>query len=178
MSLPRPCFSPRATCVKCTCPQNNIALNIATNNAVLATDRGKLNGLVVTVESVGKAVGPSLFAVLFAWSISEADSNPSGESSRGEGDPLAVPFGRNYRFVFCMFAVAMSALGVIGWRYLTHETLTFPLWQQEWNVDRSRTSNSMRRGAGNGLSPSNDFEKLETSQHSARSTAGDKPTLV
>lgn len=163
---------------KYVCPQNNIALNIATNNAVLATDRGKLNGLVVTVESVGKAVGPSLFAVVFAWSISEADPNPSGESEAGEWDRLALPFGRNYRFVFCMFAVAMTALGVIGWRSLTRETLTFPLWQQEWNVDTSRTSNRVPRGAGNGLSSTLDSEKLETSQHSARSTAGDKPTLV
>merc|ERR1712032_1314582 len=49
------------------------------NNAVPIQSRGRLNGVLVSVVSVFKAIGPALGAVLFAWSVSEPHhAAPSG----------------------------------------------------------------------------------------------------
>merc|ERR1712032_110046 len=52
------------------------------NNAVPIQSRGRLNGVLVSVVSVFKAIGPALGAVMFAWSVSEPHhaAAPSGSN--------------------------------------------------------------------------------------------------
>lgn len=46
-----------------------INVSLATNNAVDPSRRATLNGLSMTLGSVFKAAGPTLFSAIFAWSV-------------------------------------------------------------------------------------------------------------
>ncbi|CAN0311633.1 unnamed protein product, partial [Discosporangium mesarthrocarpum] len=48
---------------------------LSTNACVPASQRGALNGLAMALGSVGKAAGPTLCSLIFAWSISSPSSS-------------------------------------------------------------------------------------------------------
>jgi MFS family permease len=51
-------------------------LAISMNNSVTAQERGALNGLGMTLASIGKAVGPASGSPLFAWSLMNGFDTP------------------------------------------------------------------------------------------------------
>lgn len=87
------------------------SLTIASTSVVETSRRGKLSGLVMTVESLGRFIGPASFSLIYAWSVS-----PSGARL-----PLV-----DYRFVFLLPALAYSIIGLMGCRVLTAEILGIP----------------------------------------------------
>lgn len=90
------------------------ALNTACTSSIVATNlavalvapqlAGTLNGVIVTVESVAKALGPAVGAPLFAFAISAR--------------PLSAgpPSGATATFAF--FALWVAVHGACAWRYL------------------------------------------------------------
>lgn len=72
--------------------------------------RGKLSGLYLTSQSLGRTVGPACWAVIFAWSI----------STRG-GSILPLV---DYHLVFNFSAFIMLLVVVLSWDALTEEVMT------------------------------------------------------
>mmetsp|Transcript_19598 Transcript_19598/g.25035 ORF Transcript_19598/g.25035 Transcript_19598/m.25035 type:complete len:525 (-) Transcript_19598:979-2553(-) len=54
----------------------SVGINICVNNACVSSERGAMNGLVMALGSVFKAVGPLAGAEIFAWSINSGNSFP------------------------------------------------------------------------------------------------------
>lgn len=69
------------------------------NNSVPATDRGTVNGLGMTLGSIGKGIGPAIGAPLFAWSASNG---------------LGYPF--DYHLVFTLAALTCVLSAGIAFR--------------------------------------------------------------
>lgn len=86
-----------------------LALTVASTSIVPQHLRGKLSGLFMTCESLGRFVGPASFSNVFAWSIS-----PS------------APGWVDFRFVFFLPAAIMAVVVALGWRTFTTEALTRP----------------------------------------------------
>lgn len=86
-----------------------LALTVASTSIVPQHQRGKLSGLFMTSESLGRFMGPASFSNLFAWSIS-----PS------------APGWVDHRFVFFLPAAIMAAVAALGWHTFTEETLARP----------------------------------------------------
>lgn len=81
-----------------------LLLTVASTNVGSHNQRGKLGGLFITVESIGRFTGPVVFSNMFAWSIS-----CNGFS------------WVDYHFVFYLSAVGMAVVAALGWRSLAVE---------------------------------------------------------
>ena len=86
-----------------------LALTIASTTIVPQHQRGKLSGLFMTSESLGRVFGPVTFSSVYAWSIS-----------------LSAPGWIDYRLVFVAAAVCMVVLLALGWRTFSVETMSPP----------------------------------------------------
>lgn len=75
-----------------------LILTVASTTVVPHQQRGKFSGLFITVESLGRFVGPASFSTMFAWSISP--------SARGWID---------FHFVFILPAVVMAGTLALTW---------------------------------------------------------------
>ena len=73
-------------------------LTVASTTVVPLQQRGKFSGLYITVESLGRFMGPASFSTLFAWSISP--------SAGGWVD---------YHFVFILPAIVMAGTLALSW---------------------------------------------------------------
>lgn len=93
------------------------SLNIAAATVVEAERRGKLGGLVMAAESLGRFVGPASFATIFAWSITV-----SPEAASGGNDGLLSKVV-DYHFVFFFPAIMYGLVSVLSRRSITSETL-------------------------------------------------------
>ena len=78
-----------------------------------ANMRGKLGGLFIMAESLGRFLGPAGYAVAYAWSVS-----PSAHQVFGGWV--------DYRFVFYASAVIIALAGKLAWGSLTAENLMKP----------------------------------------------------
>ncbi|CAM9933856.1 unnamed protein product [Scytosiphon promiscuus] len=83
---------------------NKLALTVTSTNIVPQHQRGKLGGLFMTAESLGRFLGPASFSTTFAWSIS-----------------TYAPGWVNYHFVFYLSAATMVAVLALSWRAFTVE---------------------------------------------------------
>eukprot|EP00903_Cladosiphon_okamuranus_P010936 g10328.t2 len=90
----------------CSIGSAMLPLTVASTTIVPQHQRGKLSGLFMTFESLGRFTGPASFSEVFAWSIS-----PSS--------PLWV----DHRFAFFLPAAIMAAVVALGWHTFTAETL-------------------------------------------------------
>lgn len=86
-----------------------LALTVASTSIVPQAQRGKLGGLFMTAESLGRFLGPASFSSTFAWSIS-----------------TSAPGWIDYHFVFYLSAAIIAAVLALGWRTFTLEALTKP----------------------------------------------------
>ncbi|CAN0453049.1 unnamed protein product [Ascophyllum nodosum] len=75
-----------------------IAIALAINNSTDASRRGEVNGLAMTIGSIGKAVAPAACSALFAFSI--------------DGDR---PFPFDVHLVWYTAAVLRFVVGLLGW---------------------------------------------------------------
>lgn len=103
-TLPTPCPPPPPLLFGNT--QVMLALTVASTTIVPQHQRGKLSGLFMTSESLGRFTGPASFSNVYAWSIS-----PS------------APGWVDHRFVFFLPAAIMAAVVALGWHTFTAETL-------------------------------------------------------
>lgn len=86
-----------------------LALTVASTTIVPRHQRGKLSGLFMTSESLGRFLGPASFSNVFAWSISPA-----------------APGWVDHRFVFFLPAAIMATVAALGWHTFTADTLSSP----------------------------------------------------
>ncbi len=86
-----------------------LALTVASTTIVPQQQRGRLSGLFMTSESLGRVLGPASFSSVFAWSIS-----PS------------APGWVDCRLVFVAAAACMAAVSALGWRTFSAEPLSPP----------------------------------------------------
>lgn len=91
------------------CGQILLGILLAGTNAVPSRLRGKLSGLLLMVQNVGRGFGQVCSAAALAWSLSRAERSP----------PLV-----GHRFVFTVFAVLFGALGALGAANLTEDMMT------------------------------------------------------
>lgn len=91
-------------------PQVSVGMLLASTNPVPPRLRGKLNGLFLMSQSLGRTIGPVAWALMYAWSIS-----PSG----GGNIPLV-----DHRFIFIVSAMLSVVVVLIGWHSLTEESMT------------------------------------------------------
>lgn len=82
---------------------------LAGTNPVPPRLRGRLTGICLAAQNLGRAIGPALFGVAFGWSISD-----SGRS---------IPFV-DHRFVFVVLGILSAICGVLCLKYLTEELVT------------------------------------------------------
>ncbi|CAM9486293.1 unnamed protein product [Phaeothamnion confervicola] len=76
------------------------SLTLCTNNSVSRSMRGSFNGLMMTVGSIAKSLGPPAGAVLYAYSVA---------------DGAQWPF--DYHLVFYVLAVLIGAIGLlVAWQ--------------------------------------------------------------
>jgi len=54
-----------------------ITVALTINNTVVAKERGAVNGLAMTIASIGKALGPAIGGALLAYSLNQAAESPS-----------------------------------------------------------------------------------------------------
>ncbi|CAM9212872.1 unnamed protein product [Ectocarpus sp. 12 AP-2014] len=87
-----------------------LPLTVASTTMVPQHQRGKLSGLFMTSESLGRFVGPASYSNIFAWSISPP--------AQGWVD---------YRFVFYISAGVMAAISALGWKIFNSEALAEPV---------------------------------------------------
>lgn len=90
--------------------QADVGMQLAGTNPVPPRLRGKLSGLFLMAQSIGRTIGPVLFATTFAWSI----------SPEARGLPLV-----DHRLTFTMAACLIGSVAVLGIRTLTTETMTY-----------------------------------------------------
>eukprot|EP00752_Nemacystus_decipiens_P005353 g4854.t1 len=93
--------------INCSFGSAMLALTVASTTIVPQHQRGKLSGLFMTSESLGRFTGPASFSNVYAWSIS-----PS------------APGWVDHRFVFFLPAAIMAAVLALGWHTFTAETLS------------------------------------------------------
>eukprot|EP00904_Undaria_pinnatifida_P011620 jgi/Undpi1/7589/HiC_scaffold_23.g10062.m1 len=77
-----------------------VGISLAINNAVGSRRRGELNGMSVTIESLGKAISPIVCSALFAVSINGNRSYPV-----------------NHYFVFYLLASMRLSMALLAWNY-------------------------------------------------------------
>eukprot|EP00904_Undaria_pinnatifida_P008637 jgi/Undpi1/4903/HiC_scaffold_19.g08255.m1 len=77
-----------------------VGLALATNNAVSSRRRGELNGMSVTIESLGKAISPIVCSALFAVSIHGNRSYPI-----------------DHHFVFYLLGSTRLLIAFLAWNY-------------------------------------------------------------
>ena len=99
------------------------------NNSVHSQQRGAVNGLGMVVGSMGKAIGPAIGAVMFAWSLSE-----------GGGQP---PLDYGFTFYVCAIIGALAC----GMSYALPTSLNTKLEKAESD---SGTDGPVALGAGTG----------------------------
>lgn len=87
----------------------DVGLVLASTNPAPPSLRGKLSGLYLTCQSLGRTIGPACWAVIFAWSISA----PGREISFVD-----------YHLVFNFSAIIMLLVVVLSWNALTEEVMT------------------------------------------------------
>lgn len=107
-----------------------LALTVASTNIVPQHQRGKLSGLFMTSESLGRFTGPASFSNVYAWSIS----------------PRA-PGWVDHRFVFFLPAAIMAAVVALGWHTFSAKTLA----KSPAPRPRPPLSASEARGGGRGV---------------------------
>uniref|UniRef100_A0A7S1GC97 Major facilitator superfamily (MFS) profile domain-containing protein n=1 Tax=Bicosoecida sp. CB-2014 TaxID=1486930 RepID=A0A7S1GC97_9STRA len=78
------------------------------NNSVPSTRRGAVNGLAMTVASIGKSIGPAFAASVFAWSAT-----------------AELPWPLDYTFIFTLCAA--SAVGCVVLACLLPQRINAPL---------------------------------------------------
>ncbi|CAM9211125.1 unnamed protein product, partial [Sphacelaria rigidula] len=86
----------------------SVGMALASTSPVPPHVRGKLSGLFIMSQSLGRATGPMAWATMYAWSVSS--------SSAG----VAVMPLVGYRLVFNISALLMGVVAL-----LSHQTLTF-----------------------------------------------------
>ncbi|CAM9273108.1 unnamed protein product [Choristocarpus tenellus] len=83
-----------------------VAMALATNACVPTSQRGALNGLAMSIGSIGKASGPVLASTLFAWSIATDEGVQSSSHH-------SFPF--DYHLVFYVLELGLVFVGVGVW---------------------------------------------------------------
>eukprot|EP00904_Undaria_pinnatifida_P010340 jgi/Undpi1/6436/HiC_scaffold_20.g08917.m1 len=100
-----------------SCAAVMLLLNVASTSLVPLHQRGTFGGVFITVESLGRFIGPASFSVMFTWSIS-----PSTHiTTKGWVD---------FHFVFFLPAVVLAVILAISWRsfdYLTKKSVQQPM---------------------------------------------------
>lgn len=86
-----------------------LLLTVASTSIVPQHERGKLGGLLMTAEGLGRFIGPAGFSSLFAWSIS----------------PSAYRWV-DYHFVFILYATVFAVIAGLTWATLTLDNMTKP----------------------------------------------------
>lgn len=89
--------------------QMDVGLVLASTNPAPPSLRGKLSGLYLTMQSLGRTIGPACWAVMFAWSISHPSRNY----------PCV-----DFHLVFNFSAFIMLLVVVLSWKVLTEEYMT------------------------------------------------------
>ena len=74
------------------------------NNSCDGSQRGSVNGLAMTLASVTKAIGPIIFSVLFAWSVT---------------NDLSFPLSHHFTFFIIAILYALQSFAV--GRYFTKD---------------------------------------------------------
>lgn len=94
-----------------------LLLNVASTSLVPLHQRGTFGGVFITVESLGRFIGPASFSVMFAWSISPST-------------PITTKGWVDFHFVFFLPAVVLAVILAISWRsfdYLTKKSVQQPM---------------------------------------------------
>lgn len=89
-----------------------VGMMLASTSPVPPHLRGKLSGLFLMSQSLGRTIAPVAWATMYAWSVS---TSPTG------GATIALV---DHRFVFNVSALLMTVIGVLSRRTLTAETMT------------------------------------------------------
>lgn len=124
------------------CDQMDVGIMLASTNPVPPRLRGKLSGLILMAESVGRTVGPAGWAIMFAWSV----------SASGKNSPVG-----GFRFVFTVSAILMGVVAVMGWKALTEESMTHVVEDSPSPPSSSSSSFPGKKGH----SPDGGFELME-----------------
>lgn len=87
-----------------------VGMVLASTNPVPPRLRGKLSGLFLMSQSLGRTIGPMAWAVMYTWSIS-----PSG----GGSIPLI-----DHRFIFTISAILSAVAVAMSWSSFTEQSMT------------------------------------------------------
>lgn len=87
-----------------------VGMVLASTNPAPPRLRGKLSGLFLMSQSLGRTIGPVTWGLMYAWSIS-----PSGGGR--------LPF-IDHRFIFTLSAILTAFVAALGCRVLTEESMT------------------------------------------------------
>ncbi|CAM9917810.1 unnamed protein product [Sphacelaria rigidula] len=128
--------------IECTNSAMDVGIMLASTNPVPPRLRGKLSGLILMAESVGRTVGPAGWAIMFAWSV----------SASGKNSPVG-----GFRFVFTVSAILMGVVAVMGWKALTEESMTHVVEDSPSPPSSSSSSFPGKKGH----SPDGGFELME-----------------
>ncbi|CAM9181363.1 unnamed protein product [Choristocarpus tenellus] len=108
-----------------------VTMALATNACVPASQRGTLNGLAMSIGSMGKAAGPTLASTLFAWSIATDEGVQSSTRSPSLYVTPTAPtphslhsFPFDYHLVFYLLALGFFLVGVGVWLKIPLELMS------------------------------------------------------
>lgn len=73
-------------------------ISLATNNSVGPSQRGTVNGLSMMLTSLSTAIGATVCATAYAWSIDRRR-----------------PFPLDHHLIFCLFALGLAIITALSW---------------------------------------------------------------
>lgn len=94
---------------------------LASMKLVPAHQRGKLSGLFLMSQSLGRTIGPAAWSNMYAWSISASHMD---NSNGGNNDDTNIMQFVGHRFVFIVSSIIFGVTFVLSMRTLTLESMT------------------------------------------------------